>query len=358
MRIIFTTGKSLLATFIITLSIGGSYDCYGQKLLPDTIFVDFVNDSLISVEGIGIQEVKDIRNEDPRFVRYETKNKFLFIPVDQEIYLKKPLPDELSSGIPKTGERNYQLIIDKFEVVKKSRRFSSSILLTADIEVYKYLKDTICFIGTYIYDHQYIPAGKKENVKESTENLLSQWHTEFKLDLLDLKSDFPENSDPSEQNYFTDPDIKSLYMNAQAGMFTGYNWWGLQGEVFFSRPETSRKSRYTAGILRYNNNEDYESYAVGKRSEHYYFRRSDRWLFDLDMNFLLGFCKWKDVETDDPTLYQIIDFELSSIQSITYNKSNKKGLLMKAGIVENLMYVIDKQPKLQVGIYAGLGYKF
>ena len=140
-------------------------------------------------------------------------------------------------------------------------------------------------------------------------------------------------------------------------MFTGLNWWGFQAEIFFTRPETRRNNHYWAGIIRYNNNEEYESLAIGRKSEHYYCRRSNKLLFDIDLNILIGFCKWRKVDEENIKLYQVVDFELSSIQCIQYNPVNSKGIFFKAGFMENILYVIDKKPKFQLGTYLGVGLK-
>ena len=129
-------------------------------------------------------------------------------------------------------------------------------------------------------------------------------------------------------------------------------------EVFFSRPETKPNNHYWAGIVRYSKNKDYESIAIGRKSEHLYFRRDENWVFDIDLNILIGFCKWTGVDDQNVKLYQVLDFELSSIQSIQYNPINSKGVFFRAGIVENFLYVIEKKPKFLVGAMLAFGMKF
>jgi len=318
-----------------------SITCKAQKLLPDTIFVRFRSDSLIDTDRISIVEINDERDENPRFVRFGTKNKYLFFPVDYEIYTKRPLTEAIRSGISAdTGRKfNYVLDIKKFEIETKKQRFSRSVYLVADIPVFKYAADTNLYLGTLYYDYLYLPEVKKESPAVSTENLLSKWHTDFKIDLLTLNSVSIGASDEITPNFIDDPKVRSLYLNALGGTFIGYNWWGIQGEVYFTRPETNIKNRYTAGILRYQDNPDYESFAIGKNSEHYTLRKNRNLMLDADLNILL------------------FDVEVSSVQSILYNPLNSSGITARIGLIENISYIIDKKLKVQAGLFMGIGFK-
>jgi len=121
--------------FVLLQVMVFSFTCKAQKLLPDTIFVRFRSDSLIDTDHISIVKINDDRDENPHFVRFGTKNKYLFLPVDYEIYTKRPLTEAIRSGISAdTGRRfNYVLDIKKFEIETKKQRFSRSVYLVADI---------------------------------------------------------------------------------------------------------------------------------------------------------------------------------------------------------------------------------
>jgi hypothetical protein len=329
-----------------------------QKILPDTFYIPFRYDTLIEVRHICIREVVDKRDEAPNFVRYDKKNKYLLIPVDQEVYTHNPVAEEISKGIQcDTPSREFHLEIEKFSIEKYKGRFSSSLYLIADLPVFEYVNDTMIYRGTYFYDYLYTPRAKKETLEQSTENLLNAWHTEFKLGLLGLKSDFSNPLLQNSTNFITDRSVRSLYANTGVASFFGINWWGLQGEIYFMRPETNRRNHYMSGIIRYQNTKEYESFALGKQSEHYIYRRNPDWLFDIDFNFLIGFCKWKELDKYEPTLYQLFNFELSSVQSIVYNPLNRRGLTFRFGIIENMNYIIERDIQFQAGLLLGIGVK-
>lgn len=350
--------KLLLRFFlpIVLLMVFGQADA--QKLLPDTFFVDLKADTLISLNKLSFSAIEDMRNEDPRFIRYSSKRKFILIPVDQEVYLRENLSVEIGKTLPLDSTRAniYVLNIDKFIIEKQARRFSNSAVLVADIPVYIKQSDSLIYKGTLYYDYQYIPEGKRESLTVSTENLLEKWHREFKIDLLSLRA--RTGNKIIVQNFIAGEKVKSLSLSSRTDVLAGYNWWGLQGELCFTRPETDERTRNTGSLIRYINNVDYESFAFGKKSEHSFFRRNKNMALDVDLNILLGLCKWKDVAAEAPTLYQIFDFQVSSIQSLMFNPVNSKGMIFRVGIIENFSYVIGKKPKFLVGGVLGIGVKF
>jgi hypothetical protein len=355
-RLIIHKIGALLSVFIVSGFIDPGL--FSQKILPDTIHVTFRADTLIELTDICITKIIDKRDEDPRFVRYNSKNKYLILPVDEEVYTIEPLADEIKKGdLCNTADRQLQIEIEKFYIEEQKGRFYSSLILVADLPVYEKINDSLIYQGTFFYDYEYFPQTKKEPLGQSTENIMAKWHTEFKLDMLSLKMDSLSRSVREYSNFITNQFARSLYLNTSVASFAGYNWWGIQAEISFLRPETNSRNRYLAGIFRYQNTPDYESFAIGKQSEHYTYRRSPNWLFDLDFNFLIGFCKWKDIEKYQPTLYQLFNMELSSVQSIIYSPINRRGITLRLGTIESLNYVIERNPKFYAGIFVGFGVK-
>lgn len=342
---------------VMLLLVGNSY---AQRFLTDTVRIHFRSDSLIGMDCPCIKAVMDDRNEDPHFTMYQTKNKFLLFPVDQEIHTTKPLAMAIFNGLSGNDScrRNYTLQIKRFEIEKKKERFSSSTWLTADIPVFINKNDSEYYYGTLFYDFAYHPLNKKERLPESAENLLNLWHTSFKVDLIKLDAIAGGSSTGPVPNLLTDPNVHSTYLYVQTGVLVGPGWFGFQGEVYFSRPEIYQRNRYVSGIVRYQNNREYESFAIGKKAQHFTYRSDKKLVYDIDVNILPGFLKWKHVKSEEPTLYQVFNIELSSIQSVFYNKQNISGFTARIGAIETLGYIIERDLKFRFGLFAGLGYKF
>ena len=350
----------LLTCIIFTILLFSHNGLYSQKFLTDTIYIDFKGDTILSAGQVCIKGVIDNRDEIPNFVMYRTKKKFLILPVDQEILTIKPVSEAIQNGFRTNDNCNlsYTIHINKLEIEKREGRFSSSTFLVADIPVFKHKSDSSHYLGTLYYDHLYHPLHKKELFPESAQNLLYNWHATFKTDLIRLNT-LQDNSDKElPPNLIIAPDDKPLYLQIRTGVFAGRNWYGLQGEIFFSRPEISNRYKTTSGIVRYQNNSDYESISIGRNSEHFTFRKNDNLSLDIDLNILLGFLKWKDVKMHNPTLYQIINAEVSSIQSIILDRKNKQGFTFRAGTIEALAYVYDKKLQFNAGGFLEIGYKF
>ena len=350
----------LLTCIICTILLFSHNDLYSQKFLNDTINIDFKGDSILSAGQVCIKDIIDNRDETPDFVMYRAKKKFLILPVDQEILTIKPVSEAILNGFKTNDNCNlsYTIHINKFEIEKRQGRFSSSTFLVADIPVYEHKDDSSHYLGTLFYDHQYHPLHKKELFPESAQNLLNNWHIAFKTDLIKLNT-LQDNSDKElPTNLIIAPNDKPLYLHVRTGAFAGRNWYGLQGEIFFSRPETSNRYKTTSGIVRYQNNSDYESISIGRNSEHFTFRKNDNLSLDIDLNILLGFLKWKDVKMHNPTLYQIINAEVSSIQSIILDRNNKQGFTFRVGTIEALAYIYNKKLQFHAGGFLEFGYKF
>jgi len=344
----------------ILLMIFSTVNIYGQKFLTDTIYVEFSGDSLPDISHLCIKYINDNRNEDPNFIMYQTKNKLLLFPADQEVHLTKPLTEAFLEGFTVKDDCpvSYTLEINKFEILKRKGRFATSTFLIADIPVYQSRNDSLYFFGTLYYDHLYRPLKKKESLTESAVNLLQSWHSTFKTDMVTLSTRDQKVMQEISPNFITNPSIRPLLMNIQSGIFGGRKWYGFQGEIFFTRPETNKNSKYVSGIIRYQNNPDYESLAIGRNSEHFTFRQDKNLVFDIDLNILLGFLKWKNLEANTPSIYQIINAEVSSVQNIVYNRQNKQGFTARIGTMETLGYIYDKKLRFQIGGFAGFGYKF
>jgi hypothetical protein len=339
-----------LITVILFLFLGYS-EIWSQEVVTDTFRIDFFADSLLPSKYV-FSEVIDNRNSTPCLISYAKSKKLLIVPVDQEICLKTELRHALQNNSLKKlrGTDSIGLEINHFIIDFYSGRFSSFYVLEADLALHKNEEAR----SALSYNFKYVPEQRKMSKAEICEQILSKWHTQFKLDLLAL----PDNTSNvnSPKNILSNPVKHPHFLHTTLASVVGFNFWQVDAEIYFTRPETSTKSLFKAGIIRYQNTPELEMIGFGKRSEHYVRRINNKLLFDANMNILIGINKWKN--TEDIKLQQVVQFSLSSAQTINFDSKNLSGVIIKVGIFENFYYIIEKTPKLQLGIYLGGGYKF
>ncbi len=327
-----------------------------QRITADTLVIDFIPDTLVPVNYI-VSDITDNRTVHPNLVSYARKNRYLLVPVDQVLMTRDKLASHIMRGFRQSsGPLDTLLLdIDYFIIDRYKGNFGSSYILKADFPVYKLSASDTLRAGTLVYNYSYQPAGKKQKRSRICEQILENWHTEFKLDLM-VTAGYLHNDNPAPENLIETPLKRAHFLHANVGTVVGLKFWQLEGELYFTRPETAKQQWFLGNIVRYQHTPDFEMIGFGKKSEHFAGRIDERWTFDIASNILFGFLKWK--ETEDIKLYQILQLSLSSVQAIAYNKKNTGGIQCKAGFFENFYYVIDMKPKLQAGIYLGAGYKF
>ncbi len=332
-----------------------------QKFLSDTIWVDFKQDTIVKLPNIAISEVVDNRHEDPRFIRYISKKKWLFIPVDREIYTNEPLGEELEQSFNMTIGLDeptvYELHINKFSIEIKKNFFRYQTLLVSDIAVYKITDTVKKYRGTLYYNFPYNSTERKESLRISTENLLNKWHTDLKLDMVILNGMSGKTSLSPKNKLLTDISAKSLYLNTVVSGMVGFNWWGMQIDLFFSRPETTPSTTNNKGLLRYMNTEKVESVALGRQVPTASRRLNSDFLIDFEFDMLLGFNKWKNLEESKPQIYQMFNVNVSALETISYSPKNKNGVWLKLGLVQGVFYIYNKSPVWQLGMVGGIGFK-
>lgn len=136
----------------------------------------------------------------------------------------------------------------------------------------------------------------------------------------------------------------------------GIDFWQVDGELYFTRPETTKINLYRAGLIRYQYTQEFEIISFGKRSEHLFLRISPLWAVDISSNLLIGINKWHNAE--DIKLEQVFQLSASSSQTMAFGKVNQPGLTFRLGLFENLYYIPYMALKLQLGVYLSTGYKF
>lgn len=346
-----------LAVFLFQLS-------HSQEIVTDTIQIKFTADTIFPANYYW-QSATDKRGVNPKLVSYSQKKKYILIPVDQELCVQKELAKLIGNNKSKQVPTDtFLLEIDYFTIEKYNGRFIDPYVLYADMPLKKLVNGTITDVGVLTYNYEFKPYTKTPfNI--ACEQVLSNWHQQFKIDMISVVNYTRTNTEKPEF-LITENFDKPWFFNFTLGGALGLSvinsendptfFWQLEGEIHFTRPETKPGQWYTGSFIRYQNTADFEMIGFGKKLEHYTKRLSDKTLIDISTNTLIGLNKWKD--TEDVKLWEILQFSLSSAQSFNFDKKNADGLILKAGLFENFYYIIPKKYGIQVGPYLSVGYKF
>lgn len=346
--------KNLDNCFLLLFLFFFSNMLFSQEIVTDTLLIRFQKDTLLP-EAFFTRQVSDLRTEHNRVVGYSSKKKYLLFPVEQEICLPVPLSNYLKTPLKNNFSDSIDLEITYFTTDRYRGHFFSNYLILADIRLYHIQSDSQKFIGTLVYNFQYQPPSKKTSKADVVEQMLPKWHTQFKLDLLTTQT-YIQNKGEKPENLLEMQFEKPHFLNVVASATAGLNFWQLDGEIYLTRPETAYNRWFMAQTVRYQNTPDFEMFAIGKKSEHYTKRINNNVRFDLNSNLMVGFVKWR--ENEEIKLFQVIQFSLSSNQCMVLEKKNQPGWILKTGLFENFYYVIEMEPKIQLGLYLGTGYKF
>ncbi|MBN2485629.1 MAG: hypothetical protein JXB34_06620 [Bacteroidales bacterium] len=330
-------------------------NCFSQDIITDTVRIDFKADTIIPGNYV-FNSIKDNRKVSPTLVSFSQKNKYLLVPVDIEICLNKPLAEALEfNGSLSIMADSFALEIDYFIIEPYKGRLVNTYMLYANLPV-KYIKNGIEEpLGTIIYNFDYKPFQRKATYEQVCEEVLTNWHRQFKIDMISVSNSI-KNPQEKPVSLLTEAINKPYFFNFTLGGAVGHNFWQLEGEIHFTRPETTPTRWFAGSFFRYQNTPELEMAGFGKKLEHFNRRLSMNTVLDISSNFLVGLNKWKN--TDDIKLWQVFQLSLSSAQTINFDKQNKAGLILKAGLFENICYIIDKKPRFQAGPYISAGYKF
>jgi hypothetical protein len=326
-----------------------------QVIVTDTVRVRFVPDSVIPTNYFW-NSVTDNRGGNLKLVGYSEKKKYVLLPVDQELCVQNNLSEIIGNNkYAKFSSDTFALEIEYFIIEPYNGRFINPHVLYADMPIFKIKNGEKQQLGVITYNFEYKPINSKLKIPQASEQVLANWHRQFKIDMISVV-DYANTGMNKPDILLTSEQHKPYYFNIILNSSAGINFWQIEGELAFTRPETSISRWFTGSFLRYQNTPEFEMVGFGKKAEHYSMRLSDKTAFDFSTNMVLGLNKWRNIK--EIKLWQIMQISASSTQSFNFEKKNQSGWLLKAGLYENLYYIVQKPLGFQFGPYLAVGYKF
>ncbi|MCF8358383.1 MAG: hypothetical protein K9H26_06465 [Prolixibacteraceae bacterium] len=333
---------------------------FSQNMVADTLIVAF-NDTLKPALGsLSIEKVNDLRNTDSNFLSVYEKKKWLFFPVDQIVKTENPLARHVKQQYysDSAGIAQYRVNINHFEIKNYTSLFGRQLILHSTLEISEQNEENdSTFIGTFYYEASETRK-KKEPVAKSYEALLDKWSMRFGGDLLAVQNEI-DKVVPAQYYHFRREQRavgKNFYTSVEA--FAGLNFWGVDGELWFSQPEANRIFNRSSGVIRYVNHPDFQAIAIGSNVRRWNYRLNQHWIFSNKMALLLGINNWKDIKTVGHKLEEILLFNASMTQSVNFNPLDKTGFVFGIGLMEDLHYVIYHNITFNLGISLNCAWKF
>lgn len=328
----------------------------GQKWIADTLSVAN-NDSLFC--AFQLEKAYDNRKHDTDFISVYEQKKCLVFPVDQIVKTELPLDKyfEYHFSTDSTVIQNYFVDINEFYINNYISSGKRHLTLFSTLELSKRINTDTVLVGTFYYEKQFVHK-KKEDVLIAYESLLNEWSNRFVSDVVCIEQGLDLIQEDNFYNFRRNKTSvkKNLYTEVEA--FAGLNFWGIDGEIWFSEAEGNRIFNRSAGIMRYVNHPDFQAIAFGQNLKLWNYRINDKWLFTNKTAFLIGFNNWKDMATVAHKMEEILLFDLSFTQRINYNLFDEKGLVFGMGLMEDVHYIIYHKPKINIGLSFNLAYKF
>jgi len=348
--------KSLLLGIIILFPSFG----FSQKWVADSITIQFGKPEPVENLGFSISDAKDYRKAFSEFISVFERKKLLFFPVDQIVKTSKPLAEHFKQKFhsDSLGVSTYVTNIHNFTIKNSSSLGNRNLGLFATIELSEIHnnRDTI-LVGTFYYERSFIQK-KKQDVARGYEQLIEKWSQQFAADILSVEEKIDQDV-PDLLYYFRRGD-KAVKKNfyASVDLFAGLNFWGVDGELWFSEPEGNRIFNRNSSVIRYVNHPSFQSMAIGSSLPHWNYRVNDSWLFTNKMAMLIGVNNWKDMDTAHHKLEEILFFNYSMTQRLNFNRLDKSGFIFGIGIMEDLHYIIYHRVGFNVGASVSFAYKF
>ena len=328
-----------------------------QRLAEDTITFHFQPAPSVNITSC-VAGISDSRNVPEAWVSTFSKRKLLLIPVDMLYCNQEPLAQSLHRGFPSpSGDPSCcYLDIHDLSIRYRTGWLFPAFVLSAIIPVYHGVEDSLVLAGSLVYNNDYKRL-KREKFSAACPRILYSWYPQLQEDLDAVSRGRENGSIPGERLYWMEgviPREERMHLSVSGTM--GLNWWQAEAEIWFTGVETTRKWVYTTSILRYQNHREFESIAFGKGIEHLRYRLNPLISYDGSFSLLIGINKWKNLEEIQPTLFQIPQMNLSTVQSVVLAASSRRGLFLRIGIQGNFYYIIDRKPGFQAGLYLGAGY--
>lgn len=345
--------RMLLILFLLIPLAGRS-----QKWVADSLTIGFGETAKMEHLSFSIENATDTRNQFPEFISVFERKKWLFFPVDQIVKTKQPLSEHFIQRFQSdsTASLSYKVNIKQFYINQQVELGKRKYHLFSTLEWYSSGVDSIP-VGTFYYERSF-QQKKKLPVGNGYEKLIDEWSKKMTGDVLLVEKEIDQFLPDQLYHFRRGKTAVNRNFYTSVELFAGLDFWGIDGQLWFSEPEGNRIFNRATGIIRYVNHPAFQAIAVGRNVRLWNYRVTNHWLFTHKLAFLIGFNNWKDMKTVRHKLEEVPLFNLSFTQQINFNGFDQTGFVFGLGLMEDLHYIIYHQPELKIGLALNCAYKF
>jgi hypothetical protein len=333
--------------------------CYSQKYVSDSAVINFGTDTTLIIP-MNIDSVVDMRdNLQGSQIKITEVIRFVFIPVDYFYVTKTELNNEIhnlfKSG--ESSEKTYKLVIRKFEIAS-SEGFRKLPVLLCQIEIYSGIQAGMKqYVGTLTYEKEGTKPPKNMD-KVFYELLIESWKKDFARDIERVSSSDIKTREVAFGNYVPAPLKAKEFIFSQVSFLAGVNCFQIDADLGFYNPESNTRFNRHTWFFRYRNEKRFESVAFGSRSYHWYKRLNDNWMIDLDQKLCVGVNRWKDLNTYNHKLFDIVNLNARIKAGIYYMPFGKRSFFADVTTSQDLLYIycMDAFFRSTLGFSVGINF--
>ncbi len=329
-------------------------------MVYDSLLVSFgISDQKII--GPNIVKVIDNRSENEHFIGVHEANKYLYIPVDRYIALKRSLSTEIFSLFDSSGFEDYPkfwLQVDEFKLSRRKQFFMQKFVTHAIIDVLEEVEeDSLREVGSLVYD-EYASAKKfMATDSDGYAETLEQWKSRLKNDLIKL-SIYETNHEHSSI-----PNLYPIHLSKKKRIvFTlnpalSPNVLLVDGEILFTRAEPSKVFYSKAYNLRYRKEEKFQSFQFSLANDQMNWRLGNHFVTTLKSGLYLGINQWAEEEYQDKLFWDIFIIDYSLSQFVSLHPKNRSGIVCGLGVMGSVSYIFSQGFQFQPFLAFQMGIK-
>jgi len=356
--------KNLIARYsVILLFFSIPNVTLSQKLISDSLILDLKYTIPDSQQlSVKIDTVFDLRNvKNPRLIEIDEITHYGFVPIDYYIKSYKPLNKIIQETFPFNSSiknNSLSLGIQHFELSKESQFFLfKKYNLKTQIKIYNQTNpDSLSPIGELVYDSGATEFFIKAKLKKGYEKIFGIWSQELFNDLKTIAQNLKDNQNPLPYNFrLSRPGLPWMMLYTGAEFIILKNGFIIDGYFTFSYPETKRLFNKSARVLRFRNDQKFDSIEFGLMNSSLNYRLDCNFVLRFKYDLFLGINRWKDMNITKHKIYDAVIGDLSFSQNFIFFPIHKKTIFLGLGTFQNLYYIYSKDFIFHPGLLINAG---